>query len=1066
MSIIVDLDWEDASRCADFAREAARTQSASEFGQKDGRVRNIDEIAQDTFVGKLGETAVQKFFERRGIKVGLNFKVYPRNVWDKNDFEYKGWMFDVKCRKHAGDFFVISLGKLQFRADSGDLPHFFVITQLINDASIRDLDPPPTRIQVELAGYVDSMILRDGCGRRILEKGECIPGTSVEVSSRSFCIPFSDLNTDWEELLSVRLSEKPWSLAGYIAPGMRNDSPPKVWSDAPFLQWPEGMPDARYSLLLSGSGLEKVHLKSLKALIGRGIKLILFASPRKKVELQKLVNGDPASCRVHDAFDNVPDLAVADGKLTEDERQGLERLAATVPTFNMEQYFVEHASKTGAVIVKASAGTGKTTVMVDRIAYLFASDETLEPEDVAVISFTNKAADSMMEKLRKRFFQMYERTGSVRWFKLTEALSTMQMSTIDKFFHSLLQTEGWRLGFGRTAVIRSFVYEKKKLMNEILEEDFRDLAVAPHVPGRFDVLDEYVLPGYEYVKLAGRIWKGLRSRGYFLNDVETADFGVGAGDRADESEIVNKMLQRLLAEAERRYGEEKRRKNAYGLDDIKAELDKVIAFEGEKLSRKPFRFIFVDEFQDTDNSQIRVLAWLERLMRCQLFVVGDVKQAIYRFRGAEESAFDELKTRLRQNGDCEVHEFVLRKNYRTSPEIIRELNGVFREWGGPSRNLITWESDAEAALSDAGQLKVVQLPIHFWTPFDKKEEAVSKALQADLIEHRAAYGHTCLLARTNKEVNKIAEICAKVGLDCRAKRDGGFYKSLPVLHLQALLGSLLYPEDPRRLWAFLETPYSSRIPDPKKIVDLGGRKEPILEYLLGILEKEGWTAFQKQSRFAVFFPLLEEMLEHFKPAARYRAWVKNDNYKAELYALNLNKVLGVLYSHFAGDYASLYTVYQFLSNKIETDQDEDLVYPELQDEAGDSVIEAMTVHKAKGLEFETVIIPFTIRDFLSSLGQIRMTMEEKDGRLRLGWAYLQDKDKAIKDNKELMLRNTCFEEDETLEDEALCRDEARLLYVALTRAKKNLILMLSKGPLDNNWSGFLSRLNSRRKEQC
>ena len=107
MSIIVDLDREDASRCADFAREAARTQSAGEFGQKDGRVRNIDEIAQDTFVGKLGETAVQKFFESRGIKVGLNFKVYPRNVWDKNDFEYKGWTFDVKCRKHAGDFLAL-----------------------------------------------------------------------------------------------------------------------------------------------------------------------------------------------------------------------------------------------------------------------------------------------------------------------------------------------------------------------------------------------------------------------------------------------------------------------------------------------------------------------------------------------------------------------------------------------------------------------------------------------------------------------------------------------------------------------------------------------------------------------------------------------------------------------------------------------------------------------------------------------------------------------------------------------------------------------------------------------
>ena len=76
-----------------------------------------------------------------------------------------------------------------------------MITRLIKGSSIRNLDRLPSRIQVELEGYVDSMSLRDGCGRRILEKGECIPGTKVAVLSRCFCIPFSDLNTDWEELL-------------------------------------------------------------------------------------------------------------------------------------------------------------------------------------------------------------------------------------------------------------------------------------------------------------------------------------------------------------------------------------------------------------------------------------------------------------------------------------------------------------------------------------------------------------------------------------------------------------------------------------------------------------------------------------------------------------------------------------------------------------------------------------------------------------------------------------------------------------------------------------------------
>lgn len=78
-----------------------------------------------------------------------------------------------------------------------------------------------------------------------------------------------------------------------------------------------------------------------------------------------------------------------------------------------------------------------------------------------------------------------------------------------------------------------------------------------------------------------------------------------------------------------------------------------------------------------------------------------------------------------------------------------------------------------------------------------------------------------------------------------------------------------------------------------------------------------------------------------------------------------------------------------------------------------------------------------------------------DGRLRLGWHYQQKWGSP-------RYCNSCFEADKGAEDEAICRDEARLLYVALTRAKRNLIVVLTNNGKGNTWSNFLASLRESR----
>ena len=92
--------------------------------------------------------------------------------------------------------------------------------------------------------------------------------------------------------------------------------------------------------------------------------------------------------------------------------------------------------------------------------------------------------------------------------------------------------------------------------------------------------------------------------------------------------------------------------------------------------------MFCDEFQDSDNIQIHTLAFLNEVFDGKLFVVGDIKQSIYRFRGATDSAFERLveytKEELKQ--DIEMTEYPLSKNYRTAENILTEADQIFRKW--------------------------------------------------------------------------------------------------------------------------------------------------------------------------------------------------------------------------------------------------------------------------------------------------------------------------------------------------------------------------------------------------
>lgn len=1044
------LDPTTVRQCLEFSRQCAPTEQRIEFGQHDTQARDLEEIAYDTFVGKLGEAAAKAFFKSIDPNVELDFNIYDRGQWDEFDFKVNGWVIDVKCTKY-GNNFLIEWSKLQFRADAGEIPHFFLLAKLQNGQEVRKilLGAQEKSIAIELVGYVDSRDLQKGSTKVItLRKGQNIPGTTTSLSADNFCIPITDLAHDWKKWSHQLKTERPFSLADYQPPHFSR--PRAVKRSSP----PPGPFPVRHTLLLSGKEADQVSREILEQYVVAGIRVIVFSRKENAPRFLALAKKYPReSFQFFPVEGEPPALRIEDGRQTAEEAARFNRLCAMPmqKLFNREQYDVEHADTQRMIVVKASAGTGKTSVMTDRVMELLATDDTLQPSDIAIVTFTNKATASMQAKIQSRLENLVELTGKKRWRDCLELLGELRISTIDSFFKDLLATEGSALGFGPSVDISGLIQVKKQIIVDILGEIY---GRAPKK--NTDFLEDNVLTLEEFVQKTLLLWDSLHQRGFFGKDFARLNF---SGGKDDDSQRLGQRFKTVLVKAEERYQSEKLAHNALMVSDLKAEADALTRLRINKLHRPPYRYIFIDEFQDTDNSQIRCFVWLQKMMKCQLFVVGDVKQSIYRFRGAEESAFEELKrqlTQLNRLKPTDIVEFILSCNYRTSARVLTPLNRLFRSWAEAAAKLLHWDSDARPAIEEAGEILCERLPGRRRRSVSADSEAAAKVVKTWYQEGRT--NEICVLTRTNYQAQEFARACKAAGLPCVARLGGEFYKSQPVRDLIALLGALLYSEDPRRLFNLLTSPYSPALPDVGEMFRQNGMTDQLLKTLKPWLDRMNWDQWLDRVRIEPIFPLIESLIAQLNPIGRYAARRRagfqpyvhqlDEKTDIELYALNLEKLLGILYDSFKGSYPTLQVVFDFLNNKLKTDTEEELEWPQagdFDDENGTPScrIEVMTVHQAKGLEFETVFLPFTTfrfeRDLSDDDGVFNSVIaENKDKHICVVWQLM---------HRGLLLGNSCtgFSGILNQEKEACCREEMRLLYVAMTRAKKNLVYFTPPG---------------------
>ena len=819
--------------------------------------------------------------------------------------------------------------------------------------------------------------------------------------------------------------------------------------------------DPRYSILLCNQSFEE-YKGQIDIWLHQGIKVIWFGTD-EDVRLLKAEYPDFAKALLLLAYK----ISADDKRVIIDGNDPAEFvvhfLRNECPMFNSAQYLVEHCNPNKHVIVQASAGTGKTTVMIDRILFLLHTQPDLHLSEVFMITFTNDAAEQMDQRLQDALMLRYDLTGDQKYLRWVEEQSQMNVSTIHSFAYYMLKEYGIGESFTNNLSIRTFQYERRELIKDVIDGMFDE---------NHKVLDQLGVPFYRANAMVGDFWNGFARLGISHDDICQLDWGSPA-DKV--SQPFQKVMTDILAELDEDYLDIKRKNEAISVDDIMRDLQEVLQSEVLPKPDITMKYLFIDEFQDSDLSQIMVACLMIKLLDPALFVVGDVKQSIYRFRGASDRAFFVLKRDMQEMNIDPPVEYTLVNNYRTSAPVLNRMDEYFRVWGHTGR--LQYDKPVIPFNQEAGRIQM----LHGVKGKQTLPEAEMQIAQVagreldELIRRVESSGkpagektRVVMLTRTNNELRQLAGILRRNRIPAEIRRDGSFYASEAVRDFYIMVSSFLFSDEPKYIFNYLLTPYAGET-DPMDLNDmehLHGDHENLVSYLDRFLDQTNWKKYHKELRLRPVLAVLKEILDddtlidHYirnsKARMKARGWEDNRCNAAAFsaamqYQANLEKLMEILERNLGGDKVSIYDVYKFLKLKIATDRSEteaEVITDEEQSKSMYQTILCMTVHKAKGLEFDTVIIPYTNRKY--AIGDRTEIIIDPVGR-HVGWNYTGDTQYPA-------MRNDLYGELKNAEAESVRCEEARILYVAMTRAIRNLICIVPDANSENTWASLIEEV--------
>ncbi|MFP3356288.1 UvrD-helicase domain-containing protein [Planococcus sp. SIMBA_143] len=834
-------------------------------------------------------------------------------------------------------------------------------------------------------------------------------------------------------IAQVMISENPYKYSAPI------DPPKYVVPDIPVhnpagdsAEW-----DISHSLLFAGE-LEMFKSRyDIVSLLAKGITVHLLCEEELGIEHPSL--------NMHVLAAIPEQVIIIDGVFETGTYNRLEHLGMT-STFNHQQYIIEHAPLNNHLIVNAGAGSGKTTTMVSRIMFLLNTDDSINPEDIVMITFTREAADNMRKKIMEALEIRFRSTKDDKYLTWLERAMEMRIMTIDAFSRYLFQSVGSIDGWGQDVKVTSYIYKRE----EIFREEFSRFLNGCTEKDYNHLLE---LKDYDLFKFFAQIYEEIEKKGHSLGkhylqwDASQDNLRLATLVRTAKSVIPN---------THKRMETKKLESNEATLADLKRKVGELR--DNLELGRldHPIKYLFVDEFQDTDDAQIDLVSTIVEKLGARLFAVGDIKQSIYRFRGANSTAFRVIEDKLGK-ANIDTSSFALNTNYRTDGHLLDWMEDIFDSWRTGKERYLPQEVDSKGR--NIGRL----------TPYKKKASSKTdplhrvkhSKLKAFLEEHiESLYrdlweGHEpkkrgdirslAILVRENWQVKEIGGILEKMRLKEGSSEsityelsvDGNLFASKSAKDLLILINALRLEDNPEGYFALLQTPFTAGDFDLTQLVPLEGDKEKLLEAIQQFFRDVGadWIFdAQRELRFEPAMKVLYNILMKVEIEGNLEG--VEQSHEIIRYRKNLSKLLSEAHKTLGQGADDIQLLYEWLKIQVATNRNTDEA--DIMENLDKDIIRVMTVHKAKGLEFHTVLLPYTGLPFIKSNDQKNKVIihdgEQSDKpkvTLKYNWQGVTEP-----------LLTDEFESADQLEVTETVREEARLLYVAMTRAEKKLSVIL------------------------
>ena len=635
----------------------------------------------------------------------------------------------------------------------------------------------------------------------------------------------------------------------------------------------------------------------------------------------------------------------------------------------------------GPLLLLAGAGSGKTTVLIHRVAnllrfgrgsdtdeipipisedevqfleqYAAAPDaaqrplmeylcavEPARPWEVLAITFTNKAANELKERLGRMLGE--------------EVAADVWASTFHSACVRILRRDIDRLGFDRSFTIYDSD-DSKRVIKDIIKEL---------------ELEEKSFPPREVQTIISRA----------KNDMQTPE------DFAEQGKAINDWRKIRMGKVYSLYNKKLRDANALDFDDLLWHTVRLLETAGDvrEYYQRKFRYILIDEYQDTNALQYRLAALLTNQAK-NICVVGDDDQSIYRFRGAD---ITNILSFERQFKGARV--IRLEQNYRSTQNILDAANAVIRHNQGRKGKTL-WTENGR------GELVTVK------TTYNESDEANFVLGQIMMYYRRGGnWGDCAVLYRTNAQSNAMEYACKRNGVPYKIYGGLKFFDRAEVKDMLAYLCVINNPTDDLRLRRIINVParkIGAATVDKAQLIaarygltlyDVLCRAEEFPELKSLAAKLKPFTDMIEEMRRRLPDCPLPEFYDYVCERSGYApALREKDDVESRGRLENVQELKSSILTYLENAEGTEPSLSGFL--------DEIALYTDLDSRAdGDNCVTMMTMHAAKGLEFPQVFV---------------VGMEEG-----------------------------LFPGNRAMGDGAEMEEERRLCYVAMTRAREKLTL--------------------------